>query len=405
MKRLEINNIKLGLTLLVVFIIMGCEETSRTKNAITETARINEVINLKNYQLTQLSSTKVDNTKELLIIDFWATWCAPCIAAFPKLNDIQEKYKNTIQIIAVNNEDETKTKSFLKNKNFSFAFYLDHKKELFQKFDIQSLPVTIILDKKGTFIWSGNSDNLEGIIRSYKNNHKIDQDLIAETSPFATKYYAESPTKTKEPKFEYYITNSAPNDQYFARSQKNHNAPINIKYEAVPVIDVIHDLKDITYTRISNKRKELDTITMNLLARSKYKNITYANFSKRIISDLEAIYAIKISDQKEVREAFLLHIDNAKQLELHKEDSKGGGMAKIKDGKLIIKRLTLRQLASYLESKTMQPFKTNTNDTSKYNFEFDAKVIKNHELLKGSLGAYGIRVSTSKEEINFLLIQ
>lgn len=55
---------------------------------------------------------------KLLILDFWATWCAPCIASFPKMKMLQEKYQNDLQVILVNNEPVARATDLLqKRKN------------------------------------------------------------------------------------------------------------------------------------------------------------------------------------------------------------------------------------------------------------------------------------------------
>jgi len=53
---------------------------------------------------------------KLLILDFWATWCAPCIASFPKMKMLQEKYRNDLQVILVNNESEVRAAGFLEKR-------------------------------------------------------------------------------------------------------------------------------------------------------------------------------------------------------------------------------------------------------------------------------------------------
>ncbi|QNR82904.1 TlpA family protein disulfide reductase [Pedobacter riviphilus] len=55
---------------------------------------------------------------KLLILDFWATWCSPCIASFPKMKMLQQKYQNDLQVILVNNEPVARATTFLlKRKN------------------------------------------------------------------------------------------------------------------------------------------------------------------------------------------------------------------------------------------------------------------------------------------------
>ncbi|MBT2560715.1 TlpA family protein disulfide reductase [Pedobacter sp. ISL-68] len=55
---------------------------------------------------------------KLLILDFWATYCIPCIANFPQMKMLQEKYRNDLQVILVNNEPVARAATFLqKRKN------------------------------------------------------------------------------------------------------------------------------------------------------------------------------------------------------------------------------------------------------------------------------------------------
>ena len=64
----------------------------------------------------QISNAKISNYKgKILILDFWATWCGPCIAAMPKIEKLQTKYNDKIQIMPVTYEDKTKVTRFLSN--------------------------------------------------------------------------------------------------------------------------------------------------------------------------------------------------------------------------------------------------------------------------------------------------
>lgn len=71
-----------------------------------------EVSNVINYEKT---SFKLSDFKgKLVILDFWATWCAPCIASFSRLDSLQAKYSKDIQIIPITDESEDYVRDFLK---------------------------------------------------------------------------------------------------------------------------------------------------------------------------------------------------------------------------------------------------------------------------------------------------
>ena len=98
-------------------------------------------INLKDYQ------------GKLVIINFWATWCAPCKKEMPSLDNL---YKNTnfsnLEILAVNMEqpNKLKTKKFfedLKIKNLKIFF--DDNLNFVKEFKLRGVPTTILINKDG----------------------------------------------------------------------------------------------------------------------------------------------------------------------------------------------------------------------------------------------------------------
>ncbi len=63
-------------------------------------------------------SAKLSDFKsKLILLDFWATWCTPCVAALPKLNSLQQEFKDEIQVIAISTETSDIVQKFLKSVN------------------------------------------------------------------------------------------------------------------------------------------------------------------------------------------------------------------------------------------------------------------------------------------------
>lgn len=395
--------------LIFIMLFSSCkkESLSIVKNKeVEKITLIGEVLNLKEHNLEQVGSIPLNFSKDLVIVDFWATWCAPCIEGFPKLERIQKKYPN-IQIVAISNETSKKVKSFLNKKDFKIPFYTNTNKSLFKKLDVKTLPTTIILDKKNKFIWAGNSNStdLDVLLSQYFNTNRIPKKFINKEPSLTEKYYKNDSILRDTKDFEYYITKSNPNDRYFALTQKNIYDPINIKYSAVPIIEIISDLKNINYQRLIYDRLELDTIRINLFAKSSYKGLIFKDFSKNILSNIESIYDIKITEEEKVVKTLQINITNNEVLNLSIENSKGGGMAKIENKKVKISRLTLTQLASYLESKTKIPFTVKKEKENKYNFEFDSEILSNQAILKKELNRYGIQINNVNKKMRMVYIK
>jgi len=97
MKTTFINKI----LVLIIFIFFSCN--SKNKNGTDKMISLNETFTISDFDLKSVNGQKIENDK-LLLLDFWATWCAPCIASFPHLEEIQDKYNSELQIIAISDE-------------------------------------------------------------------------------------------------------------------------------------------------------------------------------------------------------------------------------------------------------------------------------------------------------------
>ena len=91
--------------------------------------------------------------KKLVILNFWATWCAPCREEMPSLDKLKSnnQFKN-LEIIAINvgNEDLKKAVNFYKNYNIeNLEIYFDDTSNLPNKFFLRGLPTTILINKNG----------------------------------------------------------------------------------------------------------------------------------------------------------------------------------------------------------------------------------------------------------------
>ena len=101
----------------------------------------NELINLDNYK------------NSLVIINFWATWCAPCREEMPHLDKLQsiDKLEN-LKIFPINvgkEKIEKVEKFFLELKIKNLNIYFDDTAKLANKFSLRGIPTSVIINKKG----------------------------------------------------------------------------------------------------------------------------------------------------------------------------------------------------------------------------------------------------------------
>lgn len=103
----------------------------------------------------------IPNNKKPKFIEFWATWCGPCISFLPKYNQLQENYGGQIDFITISNESLEKVSKFLDKKEIKGFVALDDNNKTWEEFKIQGIPQTFLLDKNGIVQWQGHPSDLE----------------------------------------------------------------------------------------------------------------------------------------------------------------------------------------------------------------------------------------------------
>ncbi len=94
---------------------------------------------------------------KLVLVDFWATWCGPCVDELPNVLAAYKKYHNQgFEIVGISlDEEQAKLTGFLKDQGVTWAQYFDGKgwqSKLAVKYGVQSIPATFLLDGEGTII-------------------------------------------------------------------------------------------------------------------------------------------------------------------------------------------------------------------------------------------------------------
>lgn len=107
-----------------------------------------------NWDLQDTNSNVVhfeDVRGKVVLVNFWATWCPPCIAEMPSMQTLYNVYKNKIEFVFVSNEERSVINKFLKENGYTFKVY-NAVTQYPNAFDVSSIPRTFLIDKKGRII-------------------------------------------------------------------------------------------------------------------------------------------------------------------------------------------------------------------------------------------------------------
>ena len=92
-----------------------------------------------------------------VLINFWATWCAPCKKEMVYLEKFENLYKDegfSVLSISVDSQKSlAQVRSYIRVNNYSFDVFLDPNMQVFRKMNGNLMPTNILLDQKGNVIW------------------------------------------------------------------------------------------------------------------------------------------------------------------------------------------------------------------------------------------------------------
>lgn len=134
-------------TIIAAFTLWNWGVLAQTPVKIGEAAP--NLIFEKVLNFNQTSATLADFKDKVVIIDFWATWCSPCIQSLPELERLQAKYETALQVITITSDPADRIKQFLTKKPLKLPVVIDEQRTLAAVFPHRSIPHTVIIDKSG----------------------------------------------------------------------------------------------------------------------------------------------------------------------------------------------------------------------------------------------------------------
>lgn len=121
--------------------------------------------------------------KQVILLDFWATWCPPCVAGLPKLAEVATDFKDKkVAVYAVNvQEDAATIREFLKENNIEINVLRDAEASVAEKYDVSGIPQTVLigLDGRVHVVHVGLPNDLKGELTEAINALLNGEDLAA----------------------------------------------------------------------------------------------------------------------------------------------------------------------------------------------------------------------------------
>lgn len=126
---------------------------------------VKEWVSDSQYQLETLSG-------QPYLVEFWATWCPPCVANIPRMEKLYKEYNpKGLRIIGLSlDNDASKLSSFVKDKNIDYPIAIDAGTD--RRYGVRGVPVAFLIDAAGVVVWTGHpaSSSLDRAIKKVIKN-------------------------------------------------------------------------------------------------------------------------------------------------------------------------------------------------------------------------------------------
>ena len=327
----------------------------------------------------------------VVVLEFWATWCAPCVAEIPHLNQLSEEFRDKqVQFISVTDEGEDVIAPFLKRQEMKSWIGLDTDRSAFEAYGVKGIPRTFLINQEGIIAASLHpaglsSDMIEKVIAGKKiERPKLPKPKTVEN-------------EGTDPIFKISI---APTDKEGGRS----SSKISKGYKQREAESkTLHQILSMAYgvptTRITGPKALLE---------SRYEisvRLPTNQFELLFQQALTASLQLRVSNQKKSVEVFVLTAgeDSAEKLKPSVMSSSGsmtmGGRGKIKTMNGEISRL-----AQSLESVLERIVEDGTGIEGKYDWEITYDEDDPNSVLAALKEQLGLRIRKEQREIEFLVV-
>lgn len=139
-----------------------------TVSSQTQTNKTLPKVKVKDLKGNIIDFSTIRNGDNPMIVDFWATWCQPCIKELSNIHKVYEDWQKEtgVKLIAVSIDDARTTKKvapFIAGRGWKYEFYLDENSELKRAMGVINPPHTFVVNSRGEIVWehSGYADGGE----------------------------------------------------------------------------------------------------------------------------------------------------------------------------------------------------------------------------------------------------
>jgi len=261
----------------------------------------------------QALDKQLDLTNKFVVIDFWATWCGPCIQSFPHLNSLADKYQGKVAFLAISDEKEPIVRNFLQRSKLedvnafkNIVFGLDTRSEINIGFGIKYIPTYFLISPDNIIISTGNSADL--------NEHFLDSVITS----YGTISVSKKPTILIRPdsveKISSIQITSQPNSTRALRIKDNSLLIRDTLRNILPYLDGVRLANRVRWEGIPKNMIEVNIFSgktpVDSLSGAAHDMIMNSyGIHKKVIEEKRFVWTMKVKDKSKLQDSSVISVD------------------------------------------------------------------------------------------------
>jgi thiol-disulfide isomerase/thioredoxin len=351
---------------------------------------------------------RIDIKDKYIVLEFWATWCAPCIAAIPHLNKLQNEFRaqKNLAFVSISDENVSKIKQVLPRFAFSSYVVTDITGNTQKAFNVESLPATFLVDNMGNVKWRGDPQNLtRKTIRKFLNDEPISLDQAIKNDGSLDSLYRSYRTVFDDETQKKYFRATNPGYQYSGKSASRisgkayNEIKIGVKVSAL-FAQLLHCSESQIKIPDSLKNRAISYCF-------KSDGLTdIQNGESRLLSLLMSKLHLKLQNAEKMADVYTIRIIDSTKLNAQRvkntPQTLGGYSNSDNDKVIAIRNSSLTTLENNLTSLLNVPvnFESDYNKSETYDFLISNKSFND---LQNSMKIYGLSLKESSKNLRIYI--
>jgi len=333
----------------------------------------------------------------VVVLEFWATWCAPCVASIPHINELVDEFRNEpVKFISVTDDNEEILNRFLKKKKIKYWIGIDSDRSLFKALNVIGIPKTFIIDKSGIIAAAMHPNQLSAeVIKSILNEKKN----LSSNKTNSLKVIKSSSNKKNEiPEYEFKIIKT---DKQKFPSYAYNSSIGKFNSDAIPLHEVLSLLYDYPTYLIFGPDSILDNWYKIDFIIPRYRAKQFSSLLKKYISDA---FDIKVTTDSLYTNVYYLNFSGKKHLLIKSKDTEKFHLSSV-PGIILGRKVKMDELISTLQSVLNKPIIDETNLDSRYDWHIEYDKGNLESLKKELQDNYGLIFSEGRKKIKVLKVE